>query len=668
MGAGRSLDDSTRIWLIALGFVACAATVPMLILRSLAMALEVAGSSSQINPESADKLVWVATGLTAIALFFVLQSPQVRDRLAESRLGLVLLWISLASAIVSISWVQPIDGASVNVLWFGFGVGVCLATLALVPFVSRFGSAPVASITRFLAAASIIVALVWYLPLLIQPPWGVMDLNNSSYVINELLAPAAGAFPLGDFIPQYTSLLGWPIAPIITLVKGVGGGSLVYFVASMYLSFLAIATMGGVVYLAWRVLPIRIRSLAVLLTIPLILVKVQPPFTTMGSISGLFSAVPVRTLPAVAVAVALIWFARNPRTWRALLLGVVCGLSALNNFEFGVPTLVAALIVLAAFGRLRGFAAYAGATLGGAALVFVVYFTILAAAGQPLRPSYWTAIALSFGSGFGSIAMPITGTYVLILMILGAGAVVGLIWLVGNRTVHSDGRAELSRQRSAALVAAFIGLVGLGSFGYYVNRSVSSGQLQIFLLHAALVSVAILGLVRMPDLLRQRSYRGVLTTAIIAIPASLAVASLLQAPDPQYEWARVLPHGSVAPLLVPDAEIEAVRQKLADATDILGGVVPSLAVNDGNFVQLRLGIPNVSVLNEPTDNIIGPFVRDEFCGALLATPGPILTQNVVDEGGQSFCVGLRLVKSLGDGYAIIESMVSNQSVERSNGA
>jgi len=632
-----------------LGFLALAASLPMILFRASALISE-AVDGSPIDPENADKLVWVSAGLSTVILVLVMSFSSLGQRLYDSKYAVILFGYALAIGILSISWVQTIEDMTRDALWFGFGVFVTLIAIALVPLMSRLLSETSQPLIWYIGAISIAIFLVWYLPSLLQPPWGVIDLDHSSLVVNELLAQGAGVFPLGNFTTQYTSLLGWFIAPIILLVDPIFS----YLIASIWLSLLSVLTITGVVYLAWKVLPQRIRPLALILTVPLILVKGTPAESPFGSITALFSAIPVRTFPLVVVGILLLLASRNTKLIYLVPLGIASGLSAINNFEFGIPILISVLIVLfisVSPEKLKlTLIGFSFGVMGSVLLVVV----LLQLVGQQFEITKWFAFVIGFQSGFGLVQMPVTGTYVIVLMILGSGTVTGLYWLIRYRKTVDRSDVDIARKFNAAIVASFAGLTGLATFGYYVGRSVTSGQLQILMLNVALVIVAILSLVEIPDLFKQKTIKGVLSSSLILLPPALALAALVQAPDPQQQWERVSPYYKENPLFTPDSNLNLIRQKMDVAAEELGYAVSEGAVRMGNYAQIRLGLENFSVIDNPSDVRVGSIINNQFCDRLSEASGIILAQDFVSYSGTLICEDFTKIADLGNGFMLVE--------------
>ena len=105
-------------------------------------------------------------------------------------------------------------------LWAGFGFVPTLASLsfALLTFFIISSLNPMTIHKNFLIILKVVlptIALIPYSLIYIQPPNGLINLGDTSYhVLDELLAPLMGAYPLGDYSPQYSGMLGWLIYPL----------------------------------------------------------------------------------------------------------------------------------------------------------------------------------------------------------------------------------------------------------------------------------------------------------------------------------------------------------------------------------------------------------------------------------------------------------------------
>lgn len=606
------------------------------------------------SDESIDFRVWfialAVTGALAICCF----NRTLSEKFSARNPGLFVLGTLILFSIGAISAVEPF--MDIKVLWFGFGTQVALLTLLILPIIyllitNRF---PVA--VRYLAIISVPLALVFYLPLAIQPLWGIMDPFTSGYVLNEVLAPSLGHMPLVEQATQYTSLYGLPLAAVNSIFGSILFGIRLAALAAMWISALTLLALLLLVFIAFRTLPWRLRKLAILFTLPLILVKVQPADVLLGSLTALWSAIPIRTLTTLAaLALMLLALPHSGRKRVALfaVVGVVTGVGAMNNLEFGVPALIAISTVsfFVNVKQLRSFASY----LVALAVGFFSYALLLTLSGQRIRFEEWFAFVLAFGSGFGGVPMPLFGTYVLILGLLCTGTVTGLYGLLRLNKSTSDKASEQHlRLQGAAAVALALGASGLGSFGYYVGRSVSSGQLQTFLIFVAGIIPALLGLIVYSIDEQVEDKRRMLRVVALLIPASLCLAAIVQAPDARFEWQRVAGVNSGAMNTNPFAEVARRVTNHAQTLSItpeFQGLVA--AVDFGNYVESVTGYTNYSALDRPSDAVNSDRLTNLYCQRLAQANGPILVQEVVSGDPNPYCSGFRLLSDLGDEFSVI---------------
>jgi len=263
-----------------------------------------------------------------------------RSRKASTAYAMVSLAIVLYSSIVVVPY-APQPG-----LWSGFGV---LSTAAATIFALMTAVKPNISCSlatrvgrRFLLFRAIPLALVApRLLLFIQPPDGLINLGDTSYhVIDELLAPAAGAMPYSDYSPQYTGMLGWLLLPL--KVFGVGGDSLLAVVIVVCNGLnLAVALL--VTAVARVMLPNLKRTLTFCAFVAI--------WTLPGSDLGASTQIRefahfARFVPALVALLVTLRTMRSVESENAsrnfVVSGVVLGISLLNSPETG-GTLVLAV-------------------------------------------------------------------------------------------------------------------------------------------------------------------------------------------------------------------------------------------------------------------------------------------------------------------------------------
>lgn len=636
-------NAARRVWVRSLA--AGALVTLLLIVPARLLAGPVSNGASH---ETIDTLTWGMLLGVAVAGLILAFSNSWPDFLVRRDAGKVTLAFIAVVESAAIAWVEPLPGLD-GQLWFGFGTHVLLATAFAIPILYVVVRGGNEALLRFMFGASLVLACVVYLPSILQPHWGIMDSLTSGYVINEVLGPAQGHFALGDQVAQYSSLVGLPLAPVIAVV----GHPLA--LALGYLSALAVLTVVGLIAIAWLVLPYRLRFLSVLLVVPLVLVKVQPPTTPQGSLAVSLSALPCRLAPLVGMGLLLIHATRRTTLRSLAAVGLLGGLAAVNNLEFGMPVLIASGVVLSLRSSSRRPGVGSLVFLVAAALPAVAYSILLSAVGQAPQWSAWWAFVAAFGSGFGAVAMPPIGPHIIVTMTLVAGAVTGAYQLcnLARRKAVRDVPAE-RRLLAASTTAAFFGLAGLGSFGYFAGRSVVSIQLQVFLVYVVPIISAQFTLVALPDLRRRSSLAPVGMAAVLLIPAGLAAASLLQAPDPSYEWRRVLSGiGSDSAASPYDAAAATTAAEVARFQQATGTRVASAALPFGNISQSLTGLANYSALDWPLDRSISRQLLAAYCSRLRKAPSPLYVRDFTNPDGSPACSGYVVLARMPSGAQVI---------------
>ena len=291
--------------------------------------------------------------------------------------------------------------------------------------------------------------------------------------LEEFAAPAGGRTVLVNYFPQYQNLLGYALAPVFR----VAGLNIFSFTAAMSLLSLALLlcffaafrllTGGG-----WR---------ALLLFLPLLWLSMTPidcyrlgGFETRCNAFTYLAAAPLRYFgPAVTLA-ALAWYFARPSRLRMMAAFVTAGAAAVNNLDFGVPALGAALIAVL-FGsedgplpRPRKALGVLAAWVAGTAVAAVVF-----AAGTYLRcgqlPDWGMATAYqrTFAvNGFAMRPMPPFGLHWAVYLTFMAVIAVGLF----DRTAPPARRG----------LSLYAGVFGAGAMMYYVGRSEPAVLILVF--------------------------------------------------------------------------------------------------------------------------------------------------------------------------------------------
>lgn len=527
-------------------------------------------------------------------------------------------WVPVAGAVLGLgvavllaAWQNPLydDSASSIRAWRGFSpAGLTFGLLLACALLA--GALAFRRRDRLLATISTTVIGVLAVLPLIQTPATFDSTFNNEFTLDEILAPASGRMPGFDYVNQYESLLGYPLALVTRLFPAQYAQNPEAFAVG-WLIVLQVCTLALATATAIRLAPRGIRWV-----MPLVVI----PFAYLVDVVGLqyYGATPMRTfLPVLLLAViafiALARRGRRPTWWATLVPGVVAGMAAFNNLDFGVPAAVAAAVAIATFPqqwRARGRALIWFAV---GAFAFVAAMLLAGAAtGRQYHPGYSLFFVRNFGvSGIMSVDGPVFGLHTgfVLLGVVGA-AVAGL----GLR--RSIGRARVLYQ-AILFQSVFLVL----ALAYYSGRSVTPTLVTGSCLLAA-VLFALLVAAGYPVLLqlRRRGWRRLalvdwIAVAAIVLTLGTSVASWARFPSPVDAVAHL--SRSTEPYRTghdPSPALDA----LPPGTDLIG----ILAIS-GSVWSARLGVPNANLFLH-SDYIQWYGAADLECLYIEGLPGSTL--------------------------------------------
>jgi len=509
--------------------------------------------------------------------------------------------------------------------WEGFGTSVALTAVGVcIVFWGLLALSESSTTVRRVLTGVVIVLGACDLLSLIRTATDFVDPGNNVYVLNEVLAPAAGKFPVSNFVAQYVSLYGWPLA----WVRGLMSASSLANAAIIVLSCLSLAAVVLAVRVASRTLPPGYFWLAAVLVVPLVCVTTHhgaaaPRIGPLESSIGSFlQELPDRMFSAVLLSwLGLAELARirngQARPWALAALGVLAGLIAWNSQDLGVALVFAYTAVLwgvAPWRRVRTSMAY---WLMGAIAGLAAYPAISVIAGSPVKPGYFALLSRTYENGFGAALIQVPGPVLVVLPILMVSTGVGWYLLCHQRAAEPAGPTHAEY---AVLTLAFVGTWSLGAFVYFLNRSYASGQLQVLLLPcgvclAALVSICLesRSTPRRGHPARWRPFptRATVGLVPVVLAASLGFAAILQSPNPATAL-DALAHP--APAFSFPKELTALPDVRA-AQAYVGHRGGSLAYfgENGNFIHLETGVPDSLLVDSPGLSVASPIIKRDTC-------------------------------------------------------
>jgi hypothetical protein len=581
----------------------------------------------------------------------ILVALVARSRRQRTALTIGSAIIAAALLDFGIGWIEQPNLVKSSGFWSGFGVSALIFVVLATPVIWKlleWKTLPRAvRIPISLAAAAITITdgIAMY-----RPIYQVAGPSNNAYMLDEMLAQAAGKVPDSDFMPLYEHMYGWVLKPFAHHLD-------VTTLTAMACVIFAACSMAAValgVLVAHRALDRRSLTMAVLLVVPITCVTTS--HNPLINLAGAFQDIPIRLFPGMlmgALGVEELLRVRRGeiRVWRIAVVGAVAGLVAWSNHDFAVESVVVfgGLLLLSSGRRFSGWkpmvyfcAGFLGVTLG--------YPGIMALTGNPISLRELFYFQSLFGHGFGEYPVQIPGPVMFVMPLIVGTAAVGVYAIWKRRGEGNEARALATYEERAALTAAFFGVWSVVAFTYYLNRSISAGQLQIFLLPSG-VSVSALaamgirpvsaiwsrfGREETPEEKSQifASLCGIVPlTMLCAVP----LASSLQTPNP-VRAVKVLvspPRGTKfawPPVTVLGKELMAFEKKNPKYRDAVSYFGPW-----GNYVTLSLGIPTVTLNDVPPSD--GTGVNSLGCGYIRShqTKALVLDSGTIYFYGPTVC-------------------------------
>jgi hypothetical protein len=545
------------------------------------------------------------------------------------------------------------------------GIGAALFMAYLV--VARSDS----KISNGLSKSYLLVISFFVVPILWQAPNGVRDPGHFPYTANEMAAVAAGNFPLSDFVPQYSALLSFPIAPILLLFRGTPELVVMLWFITMQVFCIGAPIALAVKSAGWSVLPLGIG----VVLIP----SIASTFTGgTGSAATYFAGMPLRYVGPIILLVVL-WRSLDKtflqvgpvRMWHSqsikstVLVGAICGLVALNNPDFGIPAVISCFVVIIVVSpRLLVGLRQVVIALIGFVIVFLSYSLVGIVIGKPVNWHDWLFFQRVFGSaGFMAMPMPAFGEHLGYVLTFTAGCVIGSVGIARSRNGMTS-NSKTRTQRACALL--YISLWSLGTLAYFSSRSYASTlwaghifQLGLTILFA---SVYLLGEYSNAKEGREIKRFNLMPPVVALCLSGTLLASLfLRLPSLQDTSVALVNSKSEYPSLAKQAELLSGEEAREMRT---GQLLPM-----SNLVELRTGINSLSLFNHPSNMEVSDLVMSRQCEILLKSKVEFLYYADDSRKLDSHPLCLQLAKTFQtlDPDELMENIAVNQTIKANSG-
>lgn len=605
---------------LSFALIATSLTGYMVLGDSASKALQrVSFFSSLDSTEIADRMTVILLLLLCAVGFIVLPRFLNLRYVGESQILIATYSTVLLVTSFGWRWGDEMFESLGTRLWFGWGDKLALVLLLMgILCVISVSNKPL-PITTYgglnsypLNVAASIVFTVYYLPSFIQPFSGLIELHHSKYILNDLLIQASGKWPYNEVMPQYVGLLGLPLKLVSFISPSFTVNS-----ALLWVNFLVITEVVILALITRYVLDLKSWGGALIATTSVVFIKVQPNQEIWGSIAQHMNLVPARTVLPLILLFGLLRLnkaeIRDARMRSAVTVGFIAGITAFNNPEFGIPAAMAVLIILTALRSSRRITNLTFTlTLVSTLVTFGSIFFVYALFGDALQISTWLAMIKVHGlDGYMNLPMPDFGLWVFFYSALGTSAIIGTLALFGRGSLH---QLQI-KDSSTAIVLAFAGLWGSSTLFYFTGRSLVP-EIVVFLVPLSLVIVSYIQILRNSNL--RENHPSTLRTSLLILPtflvALIPLVSLFSAPNPAFEWRRVMGHGeswSAGRLTEPPSfnEMrELVRNDRRNKYVFFG--------NNGPAIQILSDIENALGIISLEDISINPLMAEIACKQL----------------------------------------------------
>ena len=526
-----------------------------------------------------------------------------------------------------------------NELWEGFGPWVTFLTvLTVVSYVSLTRlrrSNRLLRLGRKFTYSLCLIGYLLYMPTFIQSPGGIININDTTYhVLDEMLAPLSGELPHSTYMPTYTAMFGWIIAPLAHI--GLSATALMTIVIA-YANILFISIPILIALMIKRIEPRASLFMLPLMVIPLM--GISGPMNGSSTILSGFSTFGRFFFPYFTTAlgvIALTSIHRTTKTPWLVLFGIASSITLLNNADFCFSFVVATLLALLAAkltGQIDG--AILRRFLTGFFGFLLVYVSILMAAGRGFDVRMYSSLVLLGQRGdLYFYEMAKFGPHLLIFISAVAALALGI-------TRSRAARTDMDSKKTVALNVALLqsGLWTLALLMMFAVRPIIPFATQQLLI-PMIVNFLLIGVVVFENGLwsrRRVTIEQMLRTIPILLVLSLPIASIIQAPNPVDEAKRVVGHArhpdwSSTPgrapadgwtpnilrqqgtLHHPEAWLEAIEAFASSYKGNLENV--GYFGYMGNTVQLITGIHNVMGVSGPEHMRFGSYFEQMGCAPI----------------------------------------------------
>jgi hypothetical protein len=420
--------------------------------------------------ESAEKFWYLTLLLTTwIILYFSLAKEKFSFK--NSMLFQIIGLITAATGLIN--WVG--DPAWHKGIWLGFEwpylLIYALVFLTLLMVIMNKITIHYKSIRVFIFLLSI-YSVVSFILTAWQDNQSISDKYSYSFVNNELLGPSSGKYPFINFNYQYSALQGFIISPIKLIDSS-------FFIKNMNqitaisLSVFACATAIMAMHLIKKITATKNNLVALGLACGWLNFAQFNQIGAQGSLLTPQTSIQIRLFSMFLVILCLnkaFNYLDNSRLLLGWVFFFLAFLSAINNQDFGLISFASMMILRFFYNKNKiRFTIISSFYLVVSVLIFIVILRLIS--GQWISAKFILFFQRNYSSSFvASSPIDFAGPVLIVVPFLLAGFFIPII------VNHNSQKIEYSY-----LIPQAIALSGILSFPYFLNRSIASTQLQIFI-------------------------------------------------------------------------------------------------------------------------------------------------------------------------------------------
>jgi hypothetical protein len=527
------------------------------------------------------------------------------------------------------------SGIELNELWSGFGISVFIVLVVLL--LGFFSLKRINYFNLFTKSSMLKIVTLFFLSLIYglslwQSKNSIIDYPHTKYILNESLAFSADRVPYSNFIPQYSivyNLVAGLASKFTDIDRQLDILMIIFFIVSI-LTIISAIKIVSLSFTSNRIL------VPFLLIVPLTLLT--PGITresTFGSIASLFSAIPVRLFPVIVFYLFYFsLFLKNTGSKnyviRSVLVGIFGGLVIWNSPDFGVAgvaSLYSSLLLTKLFSTTLKVVQTLYLSLG-VIVGIALYPFLLLLFGHDLNLDYLAFFTRQFGLGFGLVPIDPIGPIVILFPLL--FILFSFHFLVGFNAKQNE-----KNLLTSSFAGVFFSIFCILSFPYYLNRSIVSGQLQLYLLPISISLAIMIGVLiksnYFEDLrinFKEKNYYNTIINLPIVLLCFIPISTLILFPNPKIELTRIFTDKNFSDLVFPRETLRKWPPSTISISMDNIELAKSFAKNSSkevayfgsmsNYISVKKDIQSVNVFNSPYDFLISESSLNIGCNFLTS--------------------------------------------------